>query len=497
MKQYRRVERQHPIFSPVAIISTLILAFGLGLGVYFTGGRAFSPGDLSALNYSGASLADVKSHAEIADDCNQCHVPFEGLDAALCEACHENIATERQTTAKLHGRFPTPTQCETCHLEHRGENYDLKTAALLNFDHTLTNFALDHHLLDFADHPLDCTSCHMREGQFDANEIACLDCHVDAESEFMQRHGDAYGTDCQTCHDGHDTMADFDAGAHEKTFPLTGTHLETTCESCHAGGEFADKSKDCVSCHAEPDTHRGMFGVDCVDCHTTTAWKPAGFDGVVFDHARDTRFSLMQHATDYDGASFTCQGCHKGADPIKVADVVCVDCHETAVPDFLPAHITLFSADCQSCHDGSGDLIPFDHNQVWTLGGQHAVQECTTCHVNQTFAGTPADCVGCHAEPPIHLGVFGIDCANCHTDEAWLPARLRQHSFPLNHGEQGELDCATCHTETTYTTYTCTTCHEHNPEQVQQDHDELNLTQTDLLACATCHPTGITDEADD
>ena len=166
MRQYKRIERQHPIFSPVAFISTCILAVGLGVGVYFTGGRAFSPGDLSAINHSGQPLGSVMDHAAIGDDCSQCHVPFEGVKPELCEACHLQIAADRTTTAKLHGRFSNAAECEECHLEHRGEAYDLKTAALAQFDHDLTNFTLVHHLVDYNEQPLDCTGCHTQAGTF-------------------------------------------------------------------------------------------------------------------------------------------------------------------------------------------------------------------------------------------------------------------------------------------------------------------------------------------
>ncbi len=96
MRQYRRLERQHPIFSPVALISTLILGVGLAIGVYLTGGRAFSPGELSALNHSGEPVANVMSHADVGDDCTQCHAPFQGVEATLCQDCHKNIAVERE-----------------------------------------------------------------------------------------------------------------------------------------------------------------------------------------------------------------------------------------------------------------------------------------------------------------------------------------------------------------------------------------------------------------
>ena len=310
----------------------------------------------------------------------------------------------------------------------------------------------------------------------------------------MTRHVSAYGSDCLACHDGHDTLADFDATTHAQVFALTGAHLETACENCHSDGKFAETASDCVACHAEPQEHAGMFGTACADCHTTSAWTPAGMDGIVFDHARETSFSLARHITDFDGSPFACQTCHTGDEPLQVTDADCQSCHAKPEPTFITEHTALFGPVCQECHDGTGKMADFDHVMVWPLTGQHAAQECTACHINQTYQGTPTECVACHEEPPIHFGIFGTDCANCHTSDAWLPAQLRQHTFPLDHGEQGELACETCHTSASYTAYTCITCHEHNQDQIWEDHDELGKTLEALQACAECHPTGRTHE---
>ncbi|MBK8902524.1 MAG: cytochrome c3 family protein [Anaerolineaceae bacterium] len=494
MRQYRRLERQHPIFSPVALISTLILGVGLAVGVYFTGGRAFSPGELSALNHGGEPVGSVMSHADLGDDCGQCHAPFAGIQAALCEDCHKNIEVERDGDG-LHGRLPNVGQCGSCHLEHQGRTYDLKTAAVTDFDHNLTQFSLAHH--DPASADFACTDCHVEEGSYTAQNSTCADCHRELDGGFMARHDEAYGANCLNCHDGLDTMSDFTMAQHAEQFALTGAHETTSCEGCHAGGEFAGTPQECVACHAEPARHQAMFGTDCASCHTTIAWEPARFEDVPFDHERTTSFSLTRHVTDFDGSEMACTHCHAGEVPISVADATCEACHGTAVPTFMSEHTALFGPSCQDCHDGLDSMADFDHANVWPLAGQHAVTDCTACHAEQVFQGTPDDCVACHAEPEIHFGIFGTNCANCHTAEAWLPAQLRQHPFPLDHGEQGMLECTVCHTSTSYTTYDCTTCHEHSLEQVQDEHDELNITQAELFDCATCHPTGTEDEAED
>ncbi len=496
MKEYRRLERQHPIFSPIALISTFLLALGLGIGVYFTGGAAFSPGSLSAVRHNDVVMKGASSHADLHNDCQQCHKPFAGIDAARCENCHENIAQDRASGENLHGRMADVANCGNCHLEHRGQDYDLKTAAVVDFDHTLTRFTLAKHTVGYDTRPLECAACHQEAGSFTVPLAACANCHQDADKTFMDKHRQAYGENCLNCHDGHDTMADFTMEEHAQKFALTGVHATTTCEDCHANGQFEGTPQECVACHAEPETHTGMFGTACADCHTPTGWKPAIMNGQAFDHEFDTAFSLSKHVNNYDQRPFTCRSCHTDQQPVSFDQAQCATCHLQGDPVFMTNHTNQFGFNCQSCHDGTGNMTNFDHNLIWPLEGQHLALECTRCHVDQVFKGTARECVACHEEPAIHAGLFGTQCEACHTADAWLPARLRQHTFPLDHGEQGQLDCAVCHVAS-YDQYTCTNCHEHDANEMIREHDEVNLGQIDLFSCAECHPTGTKEEHGD
>jgi hypothetical protein len=135
----------------------------------------------------------------------------------------------------------------------------------------------------------------------------------------------------------------------------------------------------------------------------------------------------------------------------------------------------------------------FEHANVFPLDGRHADIECQACHENRTFRGTPSECVQCHQEPDIHRGSFGLNCQNCHTAAAWVPAALRYHTFPLDHGRDAPSNCLTCH-ETTYTGYTCYACHEHQTAQIAQSHAQANISPQDLPDCTRCHPTGLRNE---
>lgn len=105
----------------------------------------------------------------------------------------------------------------------------------------------------------------------------------------------------------------------------------------------------------------------------------------------------------------------------------------------------------------------------------------------------PHRCAACHEEPEMHLGRFGLNCARCHSAMAWTPAVLTRHNFLIDHGSESNLPCETCHNENYYT-HSCYTCHDHEPEQMEQVHrveegiDEYN-------DCIECHPSGEPDEA--
>jgi hypothetical protein len=218
---------------------------------------------------------------------------------------------------------------------------------------------------------------------------------------------------------------------------------------------------------------------------------PAHLSGLdAFQHA-DTSFQLVNHQTTFADKPLTCTACHAqaGAGDFSLTPNACTDCHTTAAPEFMAGHTQQYGTNCAGCHDGAGNMQNFDHQRVFALDGAHAALDCAACHVDQVFHGTAQTCAGCHAEPPIHAGIFGTACAACHTTTAWVPAQLTQHTFPLDHGEQGDIACATCHTQT-YTAYTCYGCHEHELQATAARHAKLNLSAESLLACAECHATG-------
>ncbi len=114
---------------------------------------------------------------------------------------------------------------------------------------------------------------------------------------------------------------------------------------------------------------------------------------------------------------------------------------------------------------------------------------CARCHTNADFKNTPQACVACHAEPAVHRGQFGTNCAQCHNTNTWQGATFN-HRFPLNHGGRGTIACTTCHTTAgNYHVYTCYACH--NQSEIEKKHREKGI--PNFANCVQCHPTGQND----
>lgn len=116
-----------------------------------------------------------------------------------------------------------------------------------------------------------------------------------------------------------------------------------------------------------------------------------------------------------------------------------------------------------------------------------------TAFLDEATADDPHQCAACHEQPDVHNDRFGLDCVRCHTLQAWKPALLARHTFPLNHGSEVSLTCDTCHVDT-YVNQTCYGCHDHLPVDMAAIHAAVDIVV--LEPCAACHPTGVPGEAD-
>jgi hypothetical protein len=298
------------------------------------------------------------------------------------------------------------------------------------------------------------------------------------------------------------------SAASPRQMPLGGyashADFEAECAKCHAPwrGSAADR---CESCHTDIGEQRltqaGLHGRlpdagQCSHCHTEHEGREAGittYELQAFGHDLLTEYSLARHQADFDDSPIVCEDCHAGQG-YQAALVDCRTCHAAADPLFTADHTTLYGDGCTECHDGHDSLVPFDHQRVFPLDGGHAGQACESCHTPTVLAGAPVECSGCHVEPAVHAGQFGLDCTRCHTSNAWQPARLSIHTFPLDHGQVAKNDCQSCHTRR-YDEYTCTDCHAHDPDEMRSVHVEAGIPE--FSACIECHPTGLTGEIDE
>ncbi len=268
-----------------------------------------------------------------------------------CVQCHTH---ERQSQQPDRPFQNTPVECVGCHAEpaiHRAmfepacgdcHTPDGWTPATLNgasFTHEKgTSFSLARHAQDYAGQPITCSGCHPSGIQAFTSQ-ACVDCHSEHAASFMKQHTQKYGPSCLACHDGKDRMHAFD---HAKVFPLEGRHAKIGCQDCHAAQKFRGTPTACSGCHAEPAYHAGLFGSNCVACHSTAAWVPAKFNG--------THSFPLGH-----GGAKNCRACH----PSSLGAYTCYGCHPAAQIEnkHREEGITNF-ANCVRCHptgQGGGD----------------------------------------------------------------------------------------------------------------------------------------------
>jgi len=490
------MKRLNPFGSLVGFLLTILLLIGLGVSLLVNRGLAFSPGAVTSINKEGVTLQGYTSHADFEKRCGFCHDPLRTDLATKCLECHSEINQQLQTKQGIHSKIDNVNQCAECHPEHHGRDFNPTQAAYQLFDHSTTGFSLNWHQENYDASPLQCTACHKDEDFSIVGDQTCIECHTEYAPELMNNHVRDFGAFCRGCHDGVDRMQEFD---HSLTdFALEAKHAQVECTGCHSSAEVSQTVSACVDCHEEPAMHKGLFDQNCVTCHTPEGWSPAVLENQIFSHEQSTGFSLDRHQLDYLNNEITCNTCHMtGLDSFD--NQTCVDCHGFNDQVFMTEHITQFGTECMNCHDGVDRLSNFDHRNFFPLDGVHATIQCADCHIDNEFKNTPTQCYQCHQEPEIHAGLFGLECEYCHSTQAWSPASLEQHIFPLNHGVEGQntlLSCDTCH-PTNYIEYTCYTCHEHTPDEMREKHLEEGISEQELPACADCHPYGFEEGGSD
>ncbi len=540
----RPPNRAHPVLGCLSLNAIAVAGLvGLIVAVITLtqGGVLFSPGGLNA-QAAAAPLGGVVSHAEITR-CEQCHPgPFSGTGMAdACLACHTELS---QNPKNFHQQMLAEGRlsgCHTCHTEHHGANAALTQANMADFPHNRLRFALQAHPSLADGSPFRCSDCHPA-GYAGFDPSVCADCHRQAQPQFVTAHAATFGSSCLNCHDGLDRYGQ--AFDHQQvSFPLQGKHAPLTCETCHSGArtpaDLAATPTGCATCHAKDDGHKGQYGPECGACHTPTAWRPSTFNhasvfALTGAHQRATCAQCHVRATGilFLGTPTQCAGCHadppihkgmlgsecqachstsgwspatfdhaKSVFPLvgKHQTTACVNCHAQGIFKGTPqlcaachagddAHKGQYGQECGGCHTPTAwKPATFNHaRSAFPLTGAHVRVSCAQCHSSGSgmiFKGTRSACVGCHADPAFHRELFGVNCATCHTPNAWRPAQFnRAHTFPVAHGRGGNT-CRTCH-PASLRQYTCTSCHSQN------EMASRHRGQGDITNCVKCHPTG-------
>lgn len=420
-----------------------------------------------------------------------CMLLFSALALALLPR-----TGQAQETVSPHGSLRSGIECSACHTTAGWRSVRER----LDFDHDRqTRFALTGRHADAS-----CSGCHLKL-RFDQPRLAareCASCHLDV-------HQGRLSADCASCHNTQSFREAASIEQHARTrFPLTGAHIQISCESCHKddrGGAWTALDTDCWSCHrgnyaaAKTVDHEGAgMAHDCTTCHGTAAWQTA-----TFDHATVARgFTL-----DGRHATMQCAACHGGPGgslkwtPSGVTD--CVACHRG---DYDREHAgTGYPANCERCHNTNGwSGADFNHAggaNGFDLQGRHANLLCPACHTPPDFAlkwAKPAgtnDCVTCH-RPEYdreHAGTgYPTMCLACHDVNDWARAVfdhvLGGEGFPLL-GAHASAPCTSCHGPNNALKFPqpanaddCIACH-------RADYDAEHTGSGFPTTCLDCHNT--------
>ncbi|MHB1049641.1 MAG: multiheme c-type cytochrome [Bacteroidota bacterium] len=304
-------------------------------------------------------------------------------------------------------------------------------------------------------------------------------------------------TDCHTTASWKELASPMKFSHSSTGFQLSGAHTAVGCLECHTAKKFAGTSSDCFSCHRSdystamtPNHAIGVFSHECMDCHTTTAWRPSRFE-----HSK-TNFPLT-------GAhvSVECSSCHTN-DRYKGLPSDCYSCHgeefrKTEAPNHL---LGMFSHDCLTCHSNiTWKPSVFSHARtLFPLRGAHVSVDCSSCHSTGQFKGRSTECIACHqsdytavVQPNHAAGGFSRECLSCHTLMTWKPAAFNHNAtaFPLT-GAHAPAACESCHKNGQFagTAFDCYSCH---TSEFNKTLTPNHVTAQFSRECLTCHTTSV------
>ncbi len=511
-------------------------------GVALAAGPAWAQRDFFSTSPGPLST----SHATIdgPDRCNDCHDGGRETLNDKCLGCHDHADLRARinqgkgfhASSQVKGK-----KCESCHLEHKGRNYDIMgwravTGGEKGFNHDLTGWKLrgKHAAIDGAD-------CHKKKNRqglrtYLGEDQLCGSCHKQDQPHGFERRE---MLDCERCHTESvwkPPRSNYEFDHNDKkdaAMPLVGSHEDVSCAKCHPKALFNLKHKDpdfCGNCHQSPhDGH--LFGTkDCEWCHSP---RYGALPKYRFDHDRRTGFDLGG-----THSKMKCYDCHTKARGERKPDKTCESsgCH--AADNKHGDRFAAFGGTppaCATCHVSGAPwkkgATAFAHARrtKFKLTGRHDEVSCRACHRGsrpddfERFDPAKVGCRGCHQHKNVHPKEKFADseCLRCHKGAGRV--ELTEKSVEVYHGPRSRfplvkahkyVKCAQCHPKDQFknTPIECgARCHEdslhkgtlgdectacHSPglwDAVRFDHTEdtkwpLTGLHAKIADCADCHP---------
>jgi len=350
----------------------------------------------------------VMGHAKV--PCADCHTGRDKSNKTSFSALESNCNANGKCHEDSLHQGTLGANCNNCHIPG--------SWVKLNFNHNepfpedakgeVTQFQLKgEHLKN------KCVDCHTKDRKFAETHATCAaeGCHQDDDA-----HKGRLGAKCEQCHKetgdnifNHNTMS---------KFHLDGKHLEVRCADCHPSITFKPRPSNCFGCHPEPKVHKGQYGTQCEQCHSTKTFEDIRPLHDVGD------FSLKGMHDN-----IACERCHKDTRPLAGSGNFCLNCHRQD-----DVHNNSLSPRCGECHtQWSFAPARFDHTRVGcSLTGVHKTLACFDCHKNGNFAGISPRCASCHVYDAFRANGFTPEagtshaqettCARCHNMNTWLGA---------------------------------------------------------------------------
>ncbi len=382
--------------------------------------------------------------------------PHGGYSALtdVCSRCHRTHSAPGEQLLK------SSSQKELCYSCHDGTGSQYNVTA--EFTGTVTS-----------SHPvatdvLKCSACH--------------DVHVKPQvvPKLLDAGGKSSGNDvCYACHGagsslpGGDHQADFEAGYHKASVPVSPAGTQVQCSSCHKGHastmrrlEIRKDESSCYSCHDGSTSGGNVFSKFTAITAPPNSSSP------------NARHDVSDADQSASGAKVECTNCHNPhtrTSPTRVVD--------PEAPSMANIWAGTTRAFCEKCHDGAypsaaqtgpyapevkGPTSPLANIRSVYSANQHGDGSAGTASLDPGMgyvAGDSLKCEACHdahgSPNPYHLktSVTSKDGTKNKTGLVAMPVSGGGYDF--------RYFCNACHTATQMgnsqpSPTNCASCHSHS-----------------------------------